>query len=190
MGDAPLVAVPEIRTVGELLHWSYANLAMAHAAVTQEALAYGRTHFIIRARLYKGLRTGTMTIGPLADDERLKLVLPQACAYCGTRERLSADHIVPRAREGPDVGDNLIWACRACNSSKGARDLLAWLEHRGEFPPLLLLRRYLKLAVEMCVARGVMDRFHAEVTDLPMDLTRVPQSYPAPALLKLWTVAF
>jgi len=26
-----------ITTVGELLHWSYANLAMAHAAVTEKA---------------------------------------------------------------------------------------------------------------------------------------------------------
>lgn len=33
----------EIKTVGELLHWSYANLAMAHSAVTAKAEKYGRT---------------------------------------------------------------------------------------------------------------------------------------------------
>ena len=50
-------------TVGELLHWSYANLAMAHSAITANAENYGRTQFMIRARLYKGLNAGTMSIG-------------------------------------------------------------------------------------------------------------------------------
>lgn len=181
-----LQAMPELRTVGELLHWSYANLAMAHAACVKSATTYGRVHFMIRARLYKGLRTGTMEIGPLADDERLKLVLPQACAYCGSRERLAADHVIPRHRGGPDVGDNLIWACRSCNSSKGSADLLAWLERREEFPPLLLLRRYLKLAIELGTTAAVLERAHDEDVGLPVDLARMPRNYPQPAGLRLW----
>ena len=63
----------EIITVGELLHWSYANLAMAHSAITAKAEKYGRTQFMIRSRLYAGLNKQTMSIGPLADDERLKM---------------------------------------------------------------------------------------------------------------------
>jgi len=90
----------EINTVGELLHWSYANLAMAHSAVTAKSEKYGPKHFMIRARLYAGLNKHTMNIGPLADDERLKMVLPQACCYCGSRERKLMD--VPLA-EAPDV---------------------------------------------------------------------------------------
>ncbi|MDO9100746.1 MAG: hypothetical protein Q7J20_10410 [Candidatus Nitrotoga sp.] len=69
----------KITTVGELLHWSYANLAMAHSAITAKAEKYGRTQFMIRSRLYSGLNKQTMSIGSLADDERLKMVLPQAC---------------------------------------------------------------------------------------------------------------
>ena len=78
----------EFTTVGELLHWSYANLAMAHAAVTAKAKKYGRTHFTIHSLLYNGLRKQTMQIGPIADDEHLKMVLPQACCYCGSRKLL------------------------------------------------------------------------------------------------------
>lgn len=114
----------EIRTVGELLHWSYANLVMAHAAVAAKRLKYGRTQFIIRARLYAGLNKGTMSIGPLADDERLKMVLPQACCYCEDRQHLAADHLIATKRGGANCGDNLVWACRSCNSSKGASDAL------------------------------------------------------------------
>ncbi len=111
----------EITTVGELLHWSYANLAMAHSAITAKAEKYGRTQFMVRARLYAGLNKRTMDIGPLADDERLKMVLPQACSYCGSREFLSVDHLIPTKRGGANSGDNFVWACRSCNSSKCAR---------------------------------------------------------------------
>lgn len=81
----------EIQTIGELLHWSYANLAMAHSAITAKTERYGRTQFMIRSRLYAGLNKQTMNLASLVDDERLKMVLPQACCYCGGRDNLSVD---------------------------------------------------------------------------------------------------
>ena len=42
---------------------------MAHAAFNNGATAYGRTHFMIRARLLKGLTEGTMTVGSLVEDD-------------------------------------------------------------------------------------------------------------------------
>ena len=172
--------------VGELLHYSYANLAMAHAAVASGRKSYGAVHYMIRGKLYKGLRSGAMKMGPLADDERLKLVLPQSCAYCGGRDHLSVDHVVPRDRGGADVGDNLVWSCRSCNSAKGSKDLLEWYERKAKFPSLLLLRRYLKLAVDLSVERGLMDRPMVEVRDVPMEIWRAPQYFPAPSELRLW----
>jgi hypothetical protein len=177
-----------ILTVGESLNWSYANLAMAHSAVTAGAEEYGRTQFMIRARLYAGLNKETMSIGPLADDERLKMVLPQACCYCGSREHLSVDHLIPTKRGGANAGDNLVWACRSCNSSKCARDALEWLAEKGQFPPLLLLRRYLKLAIEMSRERNLMNTPLAEAPDLPLTLAAVPKAYPQPGQLRLWVV--
>lgn len=173
-------------TVGELLHWSYANLAMAHSALSANAESYGRTQFMIRARLYKGLNAGTISIGPLADDERLKMILPQACCYCASRDHLSVDHLIPIKKGGRNVGDNLVWACRSCNSSKCATDALEWLAQRNQFPPLLLLRRYLKLAIELCRERGLMEARLETTLDLPFSLTSVPLSYPKPNQLMLW----
>ena len=178
----------EITTVGELLHWSYANLAMAHSAITVKAEKYGRTQFMIRSRLYKGLNKQTMSIGPLADDERLKMVLPQACCYCGSRDYLSVDHLIPTKRGGANTGDNLVWACRSCNSSKCARDALEWLVEKNQFPPILLLRRYLKLAIEMSRERNLMDAPLAEAPELPFSLSAIPQAFPQPSQLRLWVV--
>ena len=106
---------------------------MAHAAATSRADRYSRLHFMIRGRPYRGLATQGMRIGPLADDERLKMVLPQACCYCGSREFLAANHLIARKRGGADTGDDLVWVCRSCNSSKAARDALEWLAERGRF---------------------------------------------------------
>ena len=41
------------------------------------------------------------------------------CVYCGTREHLTIDHVVPRAKGGRDTWDNLVTACQKCNSKKG-----------------------------------------------------------------------
>jgi 5-methylcytosine-specific restriction endonuclease McrA len=42
------------------------------------------------------------------------------CQYCGDRAD-SIDHVVPRSRGGSDEWDNLVAACRTCNSTKRNR---------------------------------------------------------------------
>jgi len=41
------------------------------------------------------------------------------CRHCGTGERLTLDHIIPRVLNGPDTFDNLQTLCQPCNSRKG-----------------------------------------------------------------------
>jgi 5-methylcytosine-specific restriction endonuclease McrA len=41
------------------------------------------------------------------------------CVYCGTREDLTIDHVVPRSAGGKDNWYNLVTACQRCNSKKG-----------------------------------------------------------------------
>ena len=129
-----------------------------------------------------------MSLGSFGDDVRLKMTLPQGCWYCGTRQDLSADHLVPRSRGGPDTGENLVRACRSCNSSKQQTDDLEWLANRGEFPPLLLLRRYLKLAIEYCESEGLLDQELEDTQVVPFALGTVPRRFPSPKELVLWRV--
>lgn len=54
-----------------------------------------------------------------------------ACVYCGrTAEQSGAhlhfDHLVPRAKGGADTIDNLVLACRRCNSARQDLSLAAW----------------------------------------------------------------
>lgn len=41
------------------------------------------------------------------------------CQYCGTGKDLTLDHVIPRSKGGRSTWDNLITACRRCNSRKG-----------------------------------------------------------------------
>ena len=180
----------QITTLGESLYWSYANLAMAQAAVNAGAQKFEKPHFMIRARPYSGLRTGTMNVGTIVLDERLKMILPQACSYCGRRTGLSVDHLIAKSRGGPESGDNIVWSCKPCNSSKCATDFLAWMKRQNRFPPLLLLRRYLKLVIEWSEQNGLLDSPLANVhsDELPFSPDEIPHKFPAPPQLRLWIV--
>lgn len=46
------------------------------------------------------------------------------CQYCGQRKRMSDltyDHLIPRKRGGRTVWENIVTACRPCNSRKGSK---------------------------------------------------------------------
>jgi len=41
------------------------------------------------------------------------------CQYCGSRQDLTIDHVIPRSRGGVDSWENCVAACRKCNHKKG-----------------------------------------------------------------------
>ena len=181
------MAKQKIETVRETIYWSYANLAMAHTAVERKQEKYGTFNFMIRAKLFKGLKEGTMNMRTIFDDEKIKLETGLICNYCGSTERLSLDHIFPQKFGGQDNAENLILACLFCNSSKGKKDLMEWMNFRGQFLPLMVIRRYLKLTFGYCIENQLIDKKIEELTDmeLPFKINLLPTSYPKPNQLIL-----
>lgn len=177
----------KIETVKEIIYWAYANLAMAHTAVLCNQEKYLKINFIIRAKLFKGLKDQTMNIRTMFDDEKIKLQTGRICNYCGSRENLALDHIFPQKLAGQDHADNLVFACRTCNSSKGKKDLMEWMNFRKQFLPLMIIRRYLKLTFNYCVEKNLVDKKIEELKDidLPFKITLLPTSYPTPDKLVL-----
>ncbi len=181
------MAKQKIETVRHLIYYSYANLAMAHTAVDKKQEKYGRFNFMIRAKLFKGLKDGTMNMRTIFDDEKIKLQTGQICNYCGSTEKLALDHIFPKKLGGKDDAENLIFACRSCNSSKGKKDLMEWMVFRKQFLPLMIIRRYLKLTFNYCNDNGLLDKQVDELInmELPFRIDLLPTNFPPPNELVL-----
>ena len=48
------------------------------------------------------------------------------CAYCGSEENLTLDHITPRSKGGSERVTNVLCACHSCNQSKGHQMWSDW----------------------------------------------------------------
>lgn len=176
------MAKQKIETVRHLIYYSYANLAMAHMAVGKNHEKYGMLNYMIRAKLFKGLKDGTMNMRTIFDDEKIKLQTGQICNYCGSKENLALDHIFPKTLGGKDDAENLIFACRSCNSSKGKKDLMEWMALRGRFLPLMIIGRYLKLTFNYCNEMGFIDKPIEDLKglELPFRVDLLPIKFPMP----------
>ena len=179
----------KIETVREQIYYSYANLAMAHTAIVKKQDKYGPFNFMIRSKLFNGLKSGTMNMRTIFDDEKIKLQTGQICNYCGSTEKLALDHIFPQKYGGQDDAENLIFACRTCNSSKGKKDLMECMAFRGQFLPLMIIRRYLKLTFNYCNHNGLLDKNIEDLKEmgLPFRIDLLPIIFPKPNELKLIT---
>jgi 5-methylcytosine-specific restriction endonuclease McrA len=68
------------------------------------------------------------------------------CVWCGRAPwpaDLTAEHLLPRARRGDGVGENLAVACRRCNRRRRTRSVAAYVRAQvdaGERPRVDLLR--------------------------------------------------
>jgi len=70
----------------------------------------------------RSVKTGvTATLTPQEWVEILE-TYDRSCAYCDTSsETMTMDHVVPLSKGGAHAKENVVPACRSCNSRKGAR---------------------------------------------------------------------
>ncbi|MCZ7404393.1 MAG: HNH endonuclease [Candidatus Methanoperedens sp.] len=141
-----------VRTVRDLIYWQYAKLIA-------ESAGYGKTknYGFIMDRFKQLKNEDIQWSGSIREyvKEREKR---NECIYCGSKEPLSTDHLIPKSRGGPDTGDNAITACKRCNSSKGDRGVYEWygLERRNELPRIVE-GKYLKLLYSLHEKEGTLD---------------------------------
>ena len=81
------------------------------------------------------------------------------CIWCArsftSQVRPTTEHVVPRVKGGPSWLENEVAACRRCNSARGHRSPVEWLEEcerRGWRPDELRLERALS-GLERAIAR-------------------------------------
>ena len=75
-----------------------------------------------------GLTTRRMIKEQVTTDEWKEILVrfDNTCAYCGSNKDLTQDHIKAISKGGKHEVNNLVPACKTCNSSKGNRDVGEW----------------------------------------------------------------
>lgn len=58
--------------------------------------------------------------------EKIKSHFDNKCAYCGKEKQLEMEHFIPLTKLGEFTHNNIIPACKSCNSSKGNKDFSEW----------------------------------------------------------------
>jgi len=58
--------------------------------------------------------------------ESVKSLFEYKCAYCGVKTKLTQEHIIPVSVGGGYTADNIIPACKSCNSKKRAQPFSEW----------------------------------------------------------------
>ena len=159
---------------------------MAQSAVDLDQGMYSRYDRMVRRSVYNGLMDGTRKVASFFDDERERLVhADRICSYCGSSSSLSIDHIFPKKFGGPDDSENLVLACKSCNSSKGDSDLMQWAQSAGVNLPLTIVKRYLKLCYSWCDLHSLLDQDwnRSQSGPLPFDPGSLTVDFPDPSEL-------
>jgi 5-methylcytosine-specific restriction endonuclease McrA len=147
---------PAVKTVRDLIYWEYAKL------IAERAVGSRRQWGFVMDRFRK-LVEGRIKPSDIIRENKLLVESGKRCAYCGSERGLSWEHIIPLSLGGPDDIDNLVLACRGCNSSKGDRDPYAWYlaeyGERGKYRvPRLVAGKCLKLFYERAESIGLLDK--------------------------------
>lgn len=132
------------QTVQSRIYWSYAVLSVTRQVMKDGAevvAPLGRSRAFVGE--YGRMMRGEKRMGALDREAGLLALHTPLCAHCGVHG-VEMDHLIPRAREGANLGFNTVPSCMRCNRSRGKLDLMRWYQRQRGFPSLALLRHYLK----------------------------------------------
>jgi hypothetical protein len=65
--------------------------------------------------------------------QNIKDAWDNKCAYCGSEEDITLDHIIPQSKGGLDNTKNVLCCCRSCNNSKSHTDWETWYYNQDFF---------------------------------------------------------
>lgn len=174
----------EVKTIRDLIFYQYAKI-IAKSALGNDAkkTSYGFIKNTFRELVNDGKKWSDI----LREDKQL-IESEKECVYCGSKENLSWEHIVPKSlliNERCPLCDkiqgihNQIWACKYCNSKKGTKGLYHFFKEIhpeakkiSDLLPPLLEKKYLKTIYCCHLCKGTLDwapEYH-DITVLDLDL--------------------
>jgi hypothetical protein len=138
-----------VKTIKDLIFYQYAKLIASSAKKPEYGFVMNRM---------KKLSSGEIKMSEVLREIKMQISGDKHCEYCESTEDLSWDHLIPCIKDGPDIAENVVLACRSCNSSKGSKGIYEWygLDKKDKIPRLII-GKYLKLLYEVHEKRGTLD---------------------------------
>jgi hypothetical protein len=141
-----------VKTVRDLIYWQYSKLI-------SEAAGYGKKNYRFIMSRFKGLQSGDINWSGSIREYIIEREKENECIYCGKKGSLSIDHLIPRNRGGPDIGDNAVMACKSCNSSKSDKGVYEWFSvQKKDELPRIVEGKYLKLLYDLHKRNGTLNK--------------------------------
>ncbi|MFH2112719.1 MAG: HNH endonuclease, partial [Candidatus Bathyarchaeota archaeon] len=127
----------------------------------------GKANYAFMMDRFKRLQVGDLEWSSSIREWLRERESPGSCIYCGSREKLTVDHMIPLSRGGLDHPDNAVMVCGQCNSSKGDKRLYEFfgLEKRNQVPRIAE-GKYLKLLHMELDRRGLLNAGRDNITAL------------------------
>jgi len=159
----------EVKTIRDLIFYQYAKI-IAKSAMGPDSKknAYG----FIKTK-FRELRDDEMKWSDILREDKQFVDAEKKCVYCGSTENLQWEHIVPKSlliNSGCPSCDriqgihNQIWACRTCNTRKGAKGMYHFMKELypeakpfSDIIPALLEKKYLKTIWYCHLCSGTLD---------------------------------
>lgn len=80
-----------------------------------------------RAKLRRNKLTAELpSTFTLQEWETCLIEFDYSCAYCGSKTRMTQEHVIPVTKGGGYESCNIVPACQSCNSSKNGSNMEAW----------------------------------------------------------------
>jgi hypothetical protein len=89
----------------------------------------------VRARHALRRAAGRRALVPLTVESKQQrfALFADCCAYCGSSNRITVDHVHPLKKGGLDTPSNIVPACLSCNSSKHTSPMEEWFRSQPFF---------------------------------------------------------
>lgn len=90
-----------VKTIRALIFWQYAK-------IISESAGYGKKQFGFVMDRFQKLSSGQINWSTSIREYVKEKEKKDVCIYCGNKEELTLEHILPRSRNGPDSPDNAV----------------------------------------------------------------------------------
>lgn len=164
----------DVKTIRDLIYYQYAKIIARRAFGVPDGKEAKREHYGFIKQTFRELKGGGKSWSEITREDWQFVESERKCIYCGDRNNLHKEHIVPRSLEikpecktcGVIQGiHNQVWACQQCNSFKGTKGLYEFFKvlypnekKFYDFIPPLSEKKYLKTIYKCHECAGTLNR--------------------------------